>query len=752
LNHTLIVQGLDTPIRVVHFEGHEGLSELFEFVVTIATHDAIDVASGALIRKNAKLLLHPPGAETPSVVNAIVSRVEEERSLDGYRYRVTLVPWAWMLLQRADIRIFQELTVPEIVAKVLEGAGYSSGSHFKMSLQGTYVAREYCVQYRELDWDFVCRLLEEEGICFFFEHKEDSHVLVMTDSTPSASPIAGAPHLVYRPELGAFGGVHSDTHVTRFHVVEEVRPGKVTLRDWNFLKPTLTLEVDQTGELDTALEIYDQPGDYNLPADGQARAKVREAELAVRRKTGGGESGVPRLVTGSTFTLTEHPNDAWNAQYLLTRIDHWGWAPEMKGRAEDEEDAGVPYRNRFEVVPLPVPFRPPRITRRPRVHGVQTAIVVGPAGEEIYTDAHARVKVQFHWDRLGKKDDKSSCWVRVAQIWAGEAWGGLFLPRIGHEVVVAFEEGDPDRPLIVGRVYHATNVPPYTLPDEKTKSTIKSNSSKGGGGSNELRFEDKKGSEEVYLHAQKDWTIKTEHDKNQDTGHDETLKIGHDRTKTVDHDQTGTVSHDDTLTVKNDQTLTVEHDRTVTVDNDHTETVKGNQTLSVTKAQTLAVQDKQEITVDKTRSLTVTGDVTETYKAKVTLSVTDDVSETLKAKHTVDVTGDVTEKFGAKHTVTIQADAAETVSGKKSITVTGDVTITSGASTVTIKPSGEITISGVQITIDASGPLKIHGATVDVKSDVIHQIKAPTISGNADAVYTIKGAVVSVDGQMINLG
>jgi len=444
-------------------------------------------------------------------------------------------------------------------------------------------------------------------------------------------------------------------------------------------------------------------------------------------------------------------NDAWNASYLVTRIEHVG-ANVTWQHAEREGEDVVPYRNTFDVMPADVVFRPPRVTRRPHIHGVQTAIVVGPAGEEIYVDEQGRVKVQFHWDRLGKKDDKSSCWMRVAQTWASAAFGAVFLPRINDEVVVTFIEGDPDRPLIVGSVYHGTNVPPYALPAEKTKSTVKSNSSKGGGGFNELRFEDKKGSEEVYLHAQKDWTIKVENDKNQVVGHDETLEVDHDRTKTVKHDQTATVEHDDTKTVKNDQTLTVQHDRSVTVQNDHTETVSGNQTISITKAQSLTVNDKQDITVAKKRTLTVNDDVSETYAAKLTLAVTGDVAQTLKAKHTLDVKADQTLSVGGKQTVTITGDSVESVSGKKSLSVTGDVKITSGSSTITIKPSGEITIQGVNMTIDASGPLQLHGATVEVKADAQINLKAPIVNGAADGQNTVKGAMVVLDGQMINVG
>jgi len=747
--HKLEITGVHADLELHSFEGHEGISQLFEFVVTISTTEALAVAS--VVRAKAKLSMRSAAAATERDVHAVVSRVEEEAVLQrsGYfQYRVTLVPWAWMLVHGADNRIFQEKNVPEIVGAVLTGAGYSAGTDFKLTLHRSYSQREYCVQYRESNWDFVCRLIEEEGIFFFFEPTNGT--LVFADTKDAVAAIEGNATLQYRPNMGGARLEFESSHVSRFRFAEEVRAGKVTLRDWDFQKPALDLETAKSGADDAKLELYDYPGEYVLPADGDAYAGVRLEELTAGRKTGEGESECARLAPGFSFTLAEHPFDAWNAKYLVTRIEHVGANPTFGFRGD--EDEFVPYRNVFDVMPATVVFRPPRVTRRPHIHGVQTAIVVGPAGEEIYVDATGRVKVQFHWDRLGKKNDKSSCWVRVAQTWASAAFGAMFLPRINDEVVVAFVEGDPDRPLIVGSVYHGTNLPPYALPDDKTKSTIKSNSSKGGGGYNELRFEDKKGSEEVYLHAQKDWTIKVENDKNQVVGHDETLEVDHDRTKTVKNDQTATVEHDDTATVKNDQTLTVQHDRKVTVQNDHTETVSGNQTISVTKAQSLTVSDKQDIIVKAKRTLTVDDDVTETYKAKLTLSVTGDVSQELKGKHGLDVKGDQTVTVGGKQSVTITGDSVESVTGKRSITCDSDVKITAGASTVTIKPSGEITIKGAQMTIDASGPLKLHGATVEVKADAQINLKAPIVNGAADTQHTVKGATITLDGQMINVG
>jgi type VI secretion system secreted protein VgrG len=752
------VDGLSEDLRVVQFAGHEGMSQLFEYDVIVTSESTLTL--GDSIRKPATLTIIVSDDGTDREIHGIVSRIEQENQERKWsQYRFTLVPHAWLLLHRMDCRIFQTMTVPAIVQKVLEGAGLASGDNFRFSLQGTYVARDYCVQYRESDWDFVSRLLEEEGIYYYLDAGSASDVLVFGDKAAGYPVIAGDATLTFRAGAGGLVGATQGVHVSTFQYSEQLRSGKTTLRDWNFLKPSLLLESKKVGSKQTDLELYDFPGEYQDGAVGDTLAAVRLDEQAIGLLTGGGDSTCPRLAPGHTFTLSEHSRESFNAAYVVTRVAHRGTNAEARALLDGGGSEGL-YSNQFEVMPSAVLFRPPRVTRRPHIHGVQTAVVVGPSGEEIYVDESCRVKVQFHWDRLGKKDDKSSCWIRVAQTWASASYGAMFIPRINDEVVVTFLEGDPDQPLIVGSIYHGTNVPPYTLPANKTRSTIKSNTSPGGNGSNELRFEDKKAAEEVYLHAQKDWTILVENDKNQVVGHDETAHVKHDRTKNVDHDQTATIGHDDTLTVKNDQTMTVDHDQTLTVkndrsttvDNDHTEAVKGNQSVTITKAQTVAISDKQEITVSKTRALTVTGDVSETFSAKLTVSVTGDVSESMSAKRTVSVTGDHSESVGGKEAISITGDSVETVGGKKTFTVTGNVTITAGASTVTIKPSGEISIAGVKMSIDASGPLEISGATVDVKSDGPATFKGAVVTSSADATYTLKAAMLVLDGQMISMG
>lgn len=730
LLHTLVIDGLSADLRVLRFEGYEGISQLFEVTVTVAV--AATLAFDDVVRKKGTLSLAVVEGESRTL-SGIVSRIEQGNpAVKWSEYRITLVPWVWMLEHRVNSRIFQEMATPAIVKLVLDGAGASSGKDYAISLQGSYATREYCVQYRESDWEFVSRLLEEEGIFYYFQQTSAGDKLVLADSLSAYPAIEGDGTLLFRPTGGGLQATAADNHVLRFNLSEEIRAGKTTLRDWNFLKPSLSLETTSSWSKDTGLEVYDYPGDYTINSDGDARVKVRLDELTAARVLATAESTCARLMAGSTFTLSEHPRDSFNEKYLVTAIRHFGAEPFVDG-AEDARDRGdeAPYRNEVQLMPADVLFRPPRVTRRPQIHGVQTAIVVGPSDEEIYTDANGRVKVQFHWDRLGKSDDKSSCWVRVAQVWASSAFGAVFLPRIDDEVVVSFLEGDPDRPLIVGSVYHGTNVPPYALPDEKTKSTIKSRSTPKGDTTtfNELRFEDKKGSEEVFLQAQKDWTILVKNDKNQKVGHDETLEIDNDRTKTVKHDQTATIGHDDALTVQ--------HDRSVTVQNDHTESVSGNQSITITKAQTVTISDKQDIKVTKTRSLTVSGDVTESFSAKLSTTVGGDVSQTLQAKRTVNVTGDDKATIGGNQAITVSGNVDESVTGNRSMTVQGNVTVTSGSSTVTIKPSGEITIQGGEITIAASAPLKIQGAVVNVESD---------------GANTIKGATIVLDGQAISIG
>ncbi|AUX34392.1 MULTISPECIES: type VI secretion system Vgr family protein [Sorangium] len=711
--HLFQVDGLEHELRVTRFEGREGISELFHFDVLVASPEK-DIAFTDVVGKPALLTFQI--GEQPRFVHGVVASFEQGE--EGKRltaYHATIVPDVARLKHRRNSRIFQALTAPEIIEKVLRAAGIP-GEGYRFLLSGVYRAREYCVQYRESDFAFVSRLLEEEGICYYFEHGEGGHVLVFADSPSAHGPIAGEGTVVFRPQLGA---LFQGEHVSRFRYVERVRSGKVTLRDYNFKKPGLSLESNAQADADDDLEVYDYPGDYDAPGAGSSLAKIRLEQLQTSRRTGSGESVCPRFVPGQTFTLAEHGRDAFNREYLLVSVHHHGHEPVVDAVTDSDVPA---YGNRFQVIPSDVPYRPPSVTPWPTIKGIQTAIVVGPPGEEVYTDEHGRIKVQFHWDREGKKDGQSSCWIRVSQIWAGAAWGAVFLPRIGHEVVVDFLEGDPDRPLVVGSVYHGTNVPPYALPAEKTKSTLKSNSSTGGGGFNELRFEDKKGSEEIFLHGQKDWNIAIEHDKKQWIGNDEMLDVARDRSKVVGNDQSEEigghksidVAKTHTETIGEDETLSVGGDRAVSVGGDHTESVSGSQSIDVGKGQSASIgEDKSE-------------------------SVGGSSSESVAKGKSTSVDEGYTLTVGKDMTVTIGKSAKEDVKEKKTMIIGEKLAIQCGDATITIEKNGNVTVQGKKITVKGEGPVRVEGKKLDVKSEGAVNVEA---SGNVK----IKGSNVGVN-------
>jgi type VI secretion system secreted protein VgrG len=734
---TFKVQGLSAITYVARFEADEAVSELFR-VDLMLTSDDKDIAFADVVGKPGVLKLVTDGSE-PRFLHGIVARFRHGE--DGKKlttYQATLVPKLWRLQHRHDSRIFQAMTVPAIIAQVLDGAGVTD---HRSALTGSYSPREYCVQYRESDLAFICRLMEEEGIYYFFEHAEDKETLVLGDAVSAPAPIASPDSLAYKGTLGALA--HGES-VSRFSSWEEVRPGKVTLTDYNFKKPSLSLLSSTSGKLDADLELYDYPGEYDLPGDGSGLAKVRLEEAGARRAVGEGQSGCVRLTPGYTFSLADHPRDAENKPYLLTRVRHEGAQPELGEAASGHE--GRSYHNSFEVIPAAVPFRPERRTPRPTIKGVQTAIVTGPGGEEIHVDEHGRVKVQFHWDRQGKKDDKSSCWIRVSQVWAGAGWGAMWIPRVGHEVVVDFLEGDPDRPIIVGRVYHGANVPPYPLPAEKTKSTIKSNSSKGGGGNNELRFEDKKGQEEIYLHGQKDWNIKIEHDKNQLVGHDETKKVGHDETYEIGNDQTLTVDHDRVKEVKNDQSEKIGRDKKTEVGRNHTETIGADESLSVGNNRSVVVKADHTENVTGSQTSSVGGDVDQSAGGSMTVAVGSNRTvtvggndaETVGKKKTSTVGEEFALTVGKDMTVTVSKNAKEEVSGEKTIIVAKKLKVQCGDATITVEKNGNVTVQGKKIVVKGDGPVEVNGSKIQVKSD-------GAVNLEASGKVVIKGSNVGVN-------
>jgi type VI secretion system secreted protein VgrG len=620
------------------FQATEGLSQLFECKLTLRANSS-DLLADDLINTSATVVLQRPGKEA-RFFNGIVSRFAYLGShRDFATYTLELVPRLWLLTLGRDRVIYQNLSTPDIVQKVLK----TFAVDFRLQLTATYTARDYCVRYDETAFDFVSRLLEEEGIFYFFEFADGTHTLVLSDDATACTPCPHAENLFMRSAEDGIAHAHA---VTRFESEARLVTRSQEVGDYDFLTPG----TDQSAKSDG---LIGRGNDYEYPsrAATQRAASVRarlwlEAHQA-GSKSGRGDSHCHYLTPGTSFTLNEHSRATLNARHMVRTVRH---------HAELER-----YSNSFETLPPDAAFRPPRRTPRPVVAGSHTARVVGGPGEEIWTDQHGRIKVQFPWDRVGKKDDRSSCWIRVSQMWAGEGWGTLFLPRIGHEVVVSYVDGDPDRPLVTGSVYNGTHVPPVQLPNQSPQSTLLSRSMPEGKAGNELRFGDKKDAEELYMHAQKDMTVAVEND----------LAT--------------------TVLAGNELHTVTKGNRTVKVDTgNEIHSVKGTRALDVTGNETH--DNKADFTQ------TVTGN----YELKVTGNLVIDVTGTLliKSAQTLDLKAGT--DLSAKAGVNFKAEAGVALSAK------GGASLSNEAPSISSKASGMNAVEGGGMVTLKGGLVKIN--------------------------------------------
>lgn len=543
------VLGTSYRTAVLAFKLLEKISEPFSLRVSLTSEDEINFDE--VVGKEALFTLL--GEENDRYLHGILRQFIQNGSKGRFfLYEAEVVPSLWLLSLEQDCRIFQKKKVEEIIKQVLQDGGIT-GDRFDFRLQGKYPEREYCVQYRETDLNFISRLCEEEGIFYFFEHAKDKHVLVFGDSTTAYQTIEGEEEVTYNPAIGMVPG---GEFVYEFIFSQKVFSGKMTRKDFNFEKPTLDLTTREEDKSYQKLEVYDYPGRYVEENRGKNLTKVRLEESMTFKEKAEAKSHCIRLIPGFKFKLKDHERQSLNQEYLLTEVRHEGLQPQALEEMADPKEK-FRYSNDFISIPSSVVFRPERKTSKPVVKGIQTAVVTGPKGEEIYTDKYGRVKVQFHWDREGKKDEKSSCWIRVASILAGGQYGAIFTPRIGQEVIVDFLEGDPDQPLITGRVYNADLMPPYVLPDEKTKSTIKTSSSIGGEGFNEIRFEDKKGEEQIFIHAEKDMDIRVKSDCRELVGNDRHLIVKRDLKEKIEFDKHVMIEKSEFKEIKSDRNLKV---------------------------------------------------------------------------------------------------------------------------------------------------------------------------------------------------
>jgi type VI secretion system secreted protein VgrG len=716
----------------------ESMSRLFEYEIGgLSTRNDLD--PNQILGKTITVKLELPQGG-PRCFNAYVTRFGMVGLLGRYyHYQLSARPWFWLLTRTADCRIFQHKTVPDIVREVF---GKHSVANFDFRLTESYPKWDYCVQYRETDFNFVSRLLEQEGIYYFFEHSDGQHKFVAADSPSAHSPCTGYETLSYIP-VGRAPRLGQE-YVSDWSFAREIETGAFVLQDFDFTKPGVDLKVERKTRRShdfAQFEFFDYPGEYDQRDEGDHYVRSRIEELQSQHHLCRGATNARGPGVGHLFTLAGQGRQDQNQEYLLLSAEYRLEYSEY----EAMEGQGSDFSCSFGVMPSSEPFRPARTTLKPLVQGPQTAIVVGPSGDEIYTDEYGRVKVQFHWDRYGKKNENSSCWIRCAHPWAGKTWGMVAIPRIGQEVIVDFLEGDPDQPIITGRVYNADQMPPYELPANKTQTGAKSRSSMGGSGANfnEIRFEDKKGSEQVYIHAEKNQDNIVENDETTDVGHDrtetvhnnETITIGVDRTESVGNNETiaigvnrtETVGANETINIGANRTISVGASETATVALQRTHAVGVNETIAVGAAQEVAIGAFQAIAVGAYQTLNVGAYQNINVGANQSTDVGANQSTSVGANQTVNVSSNRSVDVGGALSTSVAKDEARKVTGGRSSDIGKDdalkvgknlvidagesVTIKTGSASISMKKDGTIVIKGKDITINGSGKINVKASS-----------------------------------------
>lgn len=743
----------DGDLLVYRVRAREELGRMSEFQIDLLSLKS-DIDFDKVVGQDVTVKLMLPN-DSVRYFHGFVTRFVQGGTHGRYfAYHAVVHPWLWFLTRTTNCRIFQDKKVPDILKEVLD-------QHFaadvKFELTGHYRSWDYCVQYRETDFNFVSRLMEQEGIYYYFKHAEGRATMVLADSYSAHEALKGYEHI---PFIRAERLMRTDAErVTDWQLAREIQPGAYVIKDFDFTKPSTDLKVSYKIKRNyerSTYEVYDFPGEYLETADGEHYVHARLEELQSEFELAHGESNARGISVGYLFKLTGQPRQDQNAEYLVVKTD----IDVEAGEYESLSGGGgsVPsYGCNFTVIKSSEAFRPGRTTPKPIVQGPQTAIVVGPSGDEIYTDKYGRVKVQFHWDRFGKSDENSSCWIRVAHHWAGKNWGMIAIPRMGQEVIVDFLDGDPDEPIITGRVYNAEQMPPYDLPANKTQTGIKSRSSLKGTGANfnEIRFEDKKGSEQVYIHAEKNQDNVVENDATKTVGHDRTKKIGHDETTAVGHDRSESVGNNETITIVVDRTESVGKNESISIGSNRAEQVGLNETIAIgaNRSETVGGNEKimihgdRHIHIAQNEQAFVAQDRKHAVGANEHIGVSSAQTIDVGANQSTTVGGERSVKVAKSQSVTIGSKASMTIASSESrnvalgrstnigrsdsleagenisLTAASAITLKTGDASISMKKDGTIEIKGKDITIQGSGKI-----TVKANSDIT--MKGSKISQN----------------------
>lgn len=638
-------------LRVSRFSGQEEISRPFEFQLSLVSTDR-ELNLEALIGEPAVLEIR--GKTGIRKVMGVIERFQ--LAVSGRRfteYQAILVPAFALLRYTRNSRIFQQKTTLEIVQEVMAHAGLPLEA-LRPALMSPYLPRDFCVQYQESDLDFISRLLEEDGIFYFFDHSGDAPILVLGDGPHAIADLPGAATVRFRDE--SMETVLEEEAVFDLRGESTVFSGGTVLRDFRFKHPGMDLEARRASDRFNQLETFYYPGGYVTNDLGQTLARIRLEQQTWDRNRFSGTATLRAMLPGFSVSVEGHARGDFNQSLLLVSVSHQGAEPQAR-----LEEAGVgqepfpTYTCRFMAIPASTTYRPPQRTPRPHISGMQTAIVTGPVSEEIYCDEHGRVKVHFHWDRTGSSDQTASCWIRVSQSWGGGGFGAVFVPRVGQEVLIQFLEGDPDRPYVVGVFYNGQNQPPYPLPGGRTRSGIRSRSTPGGGGFNELRFEDVAGSEEVFLHAQQDMNTVVKRDHSQQYGRDRQTDVGRNNSKKIGNNEQVNVGNNQKVAVGTDQSTTVGANQSVAVGASQSVQVSAYQSTSVGASQQLQVGGMQQVSVGQDQKV----------------SVGQDRSTAVKGNDSTQVDGGRSLTVGGNESTQVMGSSNRTVAGSASEQVTG---------------------------------------------------------------------------------
>lgn len=709
--------------------GEERLSSPYRFAIDFSTAGGEEVDLSGLVGEEALLTLRRADGGERHVHGVALSAALTGVAAGRPLYQLVLGPRLATLAHVRRSRVFQAVAVPDLARRLLDEAGVQH----RLAVSGGHPAREYCVQYRESDLAFLHRILRDEGLFYWFEHDPGGHVLVLADDAGTCRPIAGDDAVPVRAS-DRHGDEAQAEHLSRLGREHLLRPGKVTLRDFDFEAPALELDgaASAAGGGGPELEWYAYPGGFQDAGAGAERSRVRLEELRFDAETFAGAGTCLRFLPGATFQPSGSGDPSCDRPLLLARVRHEAHFQQTAGAPEAVQHS---YSNTFEAADASLPCRPARARARP-VALAETATVVGPGGEEVHTDRHGRVKVRFHWDREGPADDGAGCWIRVAQAWAGGGMGAQVLPRVGQEVLVRFLDGDPDRPLVVGAVHNGRHPPPLSLPGERTRSTFRSETSPGGGGANELRLEDQAGAEELHLHAQRDASVEVVADRTTRVGAAEARKVEQDRSVEVHARQLTTVGRDDAAKVGGRQGTQVAGQRASAVVGRHGETVAGDQT----------------VTVGGARHRQVAGEAMEVVLLASTLNVGAGLSVAVGGVENFAVGGVLSRQVGGASAEWVGAGRDETVGGSAAGSVGGDheITVEGGAQAETSRDLDEVVAGATGI--EATGLAGIGARDVRLEADKLTVVVGGEVAICLDrSGVKIAGGLVTVAGKAVAL-